>query len=71
MHPKPFDYADEMMLSELFVKISGEAKGKTVQFEDIKLADGIIVTPNLVEVNPKVIAMSDKFETNYSRRICN
>ena len=57
-----FEYADEMMLSELFVKISGEAKGKTVQFDDIKLADGIIATPNLVEVNPKVLTFGDNFE---------
>jgi Flp pilus assembly protein TadD len=57
-----FEYTDEMMLSELMVKISGEAKGKTVQFEDIKLADGIIATPNLVAVNPKVLTFGDKFE---------
>ncbi|MDF1570952.1 MAG: hypothetical protein P1P82_04985 [Bacteroidales bacterium] len=57
-----FDYADEMMRSELVVRISGEAKGKTVQFDDVKLADGIIATPNLVDVNPKLIAFSDKFQ---------
>ncbi len=57
-----FDYTDEMMRSELMVKISGEAKGKTVQFEDIKLADGIVATPTLVEVNPKVLTISDKFK---------
>jgi Flp pilus assembly protein TadD len=57
-----FEYTDEMMRSELFVKISGEAKGKTVQFDDIKLADGIITTPNLVEVNPKVLTFGDNFE---------
>lgn len=57
-----FEYTDEMMLSELFVEISGEAKGKTVQFDDIKLADGITATPNLVEVNPKVITFGDNFE---------
>ncbi len=57
-----FDYSDEMMRSELFVKITGEAKGKTVQFEDVKLADGIIATPNLVMVNPKVLTFSDNFK---------
>lgn len=57
-----FEYADEMMRSELVVRISGEAKGKTVQFEDVKLADGIIATPNLVQVDPKMIAFSDNFE---------
>jgi hypothetical protein len=57
-----FEYADEMMRSELVVRISGEAKGKTVQFDDVKLADGIIATPNLVQVDPKLIAFSDNFK---------
>jgi hypothetical protein len=57
-----FEYADEMMRSELVVRISGEAKGKTVQFDDVKLADGIIATPNLVQVDPKLIAFSDNFQ---------
>ncbi len=57
-----FEYSDEMMRSELVVRITGEAKGKTAEFEDVKLADGIIVTPNLVEVEPKMIAFSDNFK---------
>jgi Flp pilus assembly protein TadD len=57
-----FEYTDEMMKSELFVKLTGEAKGKTVDFEDIKLADGIIATPNLVEINPKTLTFSDNFQ---------
>ena len=57
-----FEYADEMMLSELVVKISAELKGKTADFEDVKLADGIIVTPNLVDVSPKVLTFSDNFK---------
>jgi tetratricopeptide (TPR) repeat protein len=57
-----FEYTDDMMRSELVVRISGEAKGKTVQFDDVKLADGIIATPDLVEVDPKLIAFSDNFE---------
>jgi Flp pilus assembly protein TadD len=57
-----FEYSPDMMLSELFVRITGEAKGKSVQFEDIKLADGIIATPNLVALNPNVLTFSDKFE---------
>ena len=57
-----FEYADEMMLSELVVKISADLKGKTADFEDVKLADGIIATPNLVEVDPKVLTFSDNFK---------
>jgi tetratricopeptide (TPR) repeat protein len=50
------------MKSELFVKISADMKGKTAVFEDVKLADGIIATPNLVAVNPKTLTFSDKFQ---------
>lgn len=57
-----FEYEEEMMMSELFVKISAERKGKTAEFEDVKLADGIIVTPNLVEIDPKPLMMGDRFE---------
>lgn len=57
-----FEYSTDMMLSELFVRITAEAKGKSVQFEDIKLADGIIATPDLVALNPNVLTFSDKFE---------
>ncbi len=57
-----FEYSDEMMRSELVVRITGEAKGKTAEFEDVKLADGIIVTPNLVKVEPKLVAFSDNFK---------
>lgn len=57
-----FDFEPEMMLSELVLEITGEAKGKTVQFEDIKLADGIVATPTLVELNPNVLTFSDKYQ---------
>lgn len=57
-----FPYDDAMMLSELVVKISAEAKGKTVQFEDKKLADGILATANLVEKNPKVLTLKDNYK---------
>ncbi len=57
-----FAYSDEMLRSELFVKISADLKGKTADFEDVKLADGIIATPNLVDVNPKVLTFSDNFK---------
>lgn len=57
-----FDYEDQMLKSELFVKISADMKGKTAVFEDVKLADGIIATPNLVVVAPKTLTFSDKFQ---------
>ncbi len=57
-----FEYEDDMMMSELFVKISADMKGKTAVFEDVKLADGIIATPNLVAIAPKTLTFSDKFQ---------
>jgi tetratricopeptide (TPR) repeat protein len=57
-----FEYTDEMLRSELVVQISATMKGKTADFEDVKLADGIIATPNLVEVDPKTLTFSDKFQ---------
>ncbi|MEX0986431.1 MAG: hypothetical protein WD052_03055 [Bacteroidales bacterium] len=57
-----FVFTEDMMLSELVVEVSGEAKGKTVKFDDIKLADGIIATPTLVDLNPTVITLSDNFQ---------
>lgn len=57
-----FEYTDEMLRSELMVKISATMKGKTADFEDVKLADGIIATPNLVQIDPRTLTFSDKFE---------
>ncbi len=64
LHAEPltFDYEDKMMKSELVVKISAEMKGKSVDFEDVKLADGIIATPNLVAIAPKTLTFDDKFQ---------
>ncbi len=57
-----FDYTEEMMMSELFVKISADMKGKTAVFDDVKLADGIIATPNLVAIAPKTLTFEDHFK---------
>lgn len=57
-----FEYEDEMMRSELYFDVSAQMKGKTAQIGDVKLADGIITTPQLVSVDPKVLMFSDKFE---------
>ncbi|MCF8225649.1 MAG: tetratricopeptide repeat protein [Bacteroidales bacterium] len=57
-----FEYSDEMMMSELFLQISADLKGKTADFEDVKLADGIITTANLVELNPKTLTFSDNYK---------
>ncbi len=55
-------YKDEMMRSELMVKMSASIKEKTpIEIPGIKIADGIITTPNLVEVDPKTIFIGDNY----------
>ena len=56
------DYVEDMMNSDLVIRVSAELKGKTLDFEDYKVADGVIATPKLVVVNPKPVMVGDKFE---------
>jgi tetratricopeptide (TPR) repeat protein len=56
-----FTYKDEMMLSEIELKVSAALKKETLDIGSYKLADGIIVTPKLVKIEPKSIPLSDKF----------
>lgn len=56
------DFIDAMMMSDLVVRVSAEMKGKTLDFEDYKIADGVLATPKLVVVNPKAVLVGDKFE---------
>src|SRR4030043_2355421 len=55
-------YKDEMMRSELMVNMSARIKNKVpIEIPGIKIADGIITTPNLVAVNPQAIMIGDKY----------
>ncbi len=55
-------YKDDMMRSELMVRMSARIGDKEpVEIEGIKIADGIITTPVLVENDPKVILIGDKY----------
>lgn len=55
-------YKDEMMRAELMVNMSARIKDKTpIEIPGVKIADGVITTPNLVAVNPKAILVGDKF----------
>ena len=56
------DFNEDMMLSDLVVRVSAELKGKTLDFEDYKIAEGVIATPKLVVVNPKPVMVGDKFQ---------
>jgi len=51
-----------MRKSELILKVTAERNGKTVEFDPIKLADGVIATSTLVEGYGKVILMPDRFQ---------
>lgn len=57
-----FKYEEPMMMSELFVNATGAIKDKTADLGDVKLADGIIVTPLLVQNDPKVIMFKDHYQ---------
>ncbi|MCD4770172.1 MAG: tetratricopeptide repeat protein [Bacteroidales bacterium] len=53
-------YTKEMMESELILKVNAERKGTSLDFDPIKLADGVIATPTLVAKTPAPIMMMDK-----------
>ncbi|MBL7111279.1 MAG: hypothetical protein ISS19_04995, partial [Bacteroidales bacterium] len=57
-----FDYADDMMKSELFVKGDATVGSKKVALPPVKIADGIITTPLLVTIDPKPIFFGDNFK---------
>jgi tetratricopeptide (TPR) repeat protein len=55
-------YKSDMMRSHLEVRISATKGSKTVEFAPYTIAQGIVATPDLVMVNPKVVYAKDKFE---------
>ncbi|MGW8314753.1 MAG: tetratricopeptide repeat protein [Bacteroidales bacterium] len=57
-----FEYQDQMMRSELYVRATGAIKSKTAELGEVKIADGIIVTPLLVHKDAKVITFSDNYQ---------
>ncbi|HNX65450.1 MAG TPA: hypothetical protein PKH02_01135, partial [Bacteroidales bacterium] len=55
-------YKPEMKVSEFKLKIEGTKKGKTLVFDPVKLADGVIATSTLVEDNAKAITLKDAYQ---------
>jgi tetratricopeptide (TPR) repeat protein len=51
-----------MMRSELYVKGKATVKNKEADLPPIKIADGIVTTPLLVDKNAKAIAFGDNFK---------
>lgn len=55
-------FKEEMMVSDLVLRITATRKGTVLEFDPIKLADGVIATSTLVEEYPMPIAMKDNFQ---------
>ena len=56
------DYTPEMMRSELYVKGKATVKNKEADLPPMKIADGIIITPLLVDKQGSTIAFGDNFK---------
>jgi len=56
------EYIPEMKNSEFMLKIEATRKGKTLAFEPVKLADGVIATSTLVEKDAKGIVIRDAYQ---------
>lgn len=59
-YSEKFEYTDAMRKSELVLKVKAEKGTKSVNFADKKVADGVIATPTLVVLDPKVLLGSTK-----------
>ncbi|MGW8182283.1 MAG: hypothetical protein ACWGQW_26435, partial [bacterium] len=57
-----FTYEQPMMMSELYFDVNAAIKDKTADLGEVKLADGIIVTPLLVQNDAKVILFGNNFK---------
>jgi len=55
-------YKDEMLRSELQIQITASKGDESIEFNPYPIAQGIVATPALVQVNPKVVAGEDKFQ---------
>jgi tetratricopeptide (TPR) repeat protein len=54
-------YKDVMKMSELVLRIKAVRGSKSLDFDPVKLADGVIATSTLVEVHARTISMKDNF----------
>jgi hypothetical protein len=52
-----FAYSNEFDQCELFMEATAKIKKKTITFEPVKVADGLIVTQNLLYVNPSELSV--------------
>jgi len=55
-------YKEEMKQSELLLRVSASMKDKTVDFGDVKAADGVVATSTYYWAKGEPILMKDKFQ---------
>lgn len=56
----PFN--DNMRVSELVVRVNAQLRNNELEFDPLKIADGVIATSELVVVNPKPVKVGDNFK---------
>ncbi|MDF1559651.1 MAG: tetratricopeptide repeat protein [Bacteroidales bacterium] len=56
------NYIPEMKVSEFLLRVEVSKKDKTLAFDPIKLADGVIATSTLAEDHAKPIVLKDKYQ---------
>ena len=58
-----FDYVPEMSVSELYLRFEAKVGKKVIEIPDVKIADGVVTTPELAEAKDnKTAGTPDKFQ---------
>ena len=58
-----FDYVPEMRVSELYLRFEAKVGKKVIEIPDIKIADGVVTTPELADAKDnKTACTPDKFQ---------
>jgi len=55
-------FKEEMKVSELMLRVNATRGAKSLDFEPVKLADGVIATSTLVQKHGKPVMMKDNFQ---------
>jgi tetratricopeptide (TPR) repeat protein len=61
LYTSSIPYKDAMKVSELVLRIKAVRGSKSLDFDPVKLADGVIATSTLVEEHARTISMKDNF----------
>ena len=55
-------FSEEMLVSDLMLRITATRKTTTLDFDPMKLADGVIATSTLADVHAQPVMMKDNFQ---------